>query len=256
MMVKSMLKNNNNSSNYINKFNQFISQINPWRQARLKSYLLESCLKSIMGALLVVISIISLLDYMETSKRSSGVAGASGATIISLVLQKSPSIILVLMPFAFLFGAQFAFISLNRRSELIAMRAAGVSAWRFIWPAASASFFIGILTIAILNPLASIGKQNYDQVMIRLENKMPQISDQGLYLRQGDGKRQVVIRGDNHNPMTATLESASFWVYDIDDQGIPSFIERLDAQSASLRKGVWDLKNVYKSSPGEMRTLL
>jgi lipopolysaccharide export system permease protein len=251
-MVKPMLNYNAGTENNMT-IKKFFNILNPWRNSRLETYLFTSCLKSIGGALLVVISIISLLDYMEVSKNLSGADNVSGLTIIGLVLQKSPSIILILMPFAFLFGSQFAFITLNRRSELIAMRAAGVSAWRFIWPATLASFFIGILTIGIFNPLASLGKQNFDQMMLSLENRLPVQTDQALYLRQGDGKRQVVIRSEGHNPSTANLQKASFWVYDIDDKGIPSFIERLDAQSATLRKGVWDLKNVYKSSPGEGR---
>jgi lipopolysaccharide export system permease protein len=242
---------NDFTNSYYNKLINWAKAINPWQNARLETYLLVSCLRSIIGALLVVISIISLLDYMEISKNLSSVDGVNGLTLIGLVLQKSPSIILVLMPFAFLFGSQYAFITLNRRSELIAMRAAGVSAWHFIYPAALASFFIGILTIGIFNPLASFGKQNFDQTMLKIENKQPVISDHGLYLRQGDGEKQVVIRGESLDHMTATLTSASFWVYNIDDQGTPSFIERLDAQSATLRIGVWDLKKVYKSAPGE-----
>ena len=72
--------------------------------------------------------------------------------ILALTLLKAPSMILLLLPFAFLFGVLAAFVSLNRRSELIAMRAAGVSAWRFIFPAAAAAFVIGIVTVSVLNP--------------------------------------------------------------------------------------------------------
>ncbi|HQR90840.1 MAG TPA: LptF/LptG family permease, partial [Caulobacter sp.] len=72
--------------------------------------------------------------------------------LLYLTILQAPATILVLTPFIFLFGTLGAFVGLNRRSELIAMRAAGVSAWRFILPAAVAAFVIGVLTITLLNP--------------------------------------------------------------------------------------------------------
>lgn len=37
------------------------------------------------------------------------------------------------------------------------MRAAGVSAWRFVLPAAGMAFALGVLTVTVLGPLASAG---------------------------------------------------------------------------------------------------
>jgi lipopolysaccharide export system permease protein len=203
------------------------------------------------GALVIVASIIFLVDYMEISKSLENSTKASGLDILVLLLLKAPNAILILLPFAFLFGSQFAFVSLNRRSELIAMRAAGVSAWRFILPASTMAFVFGILTIGALNPITSWMKHIYDNHLLTLETSRPITSDKAIYLRQGDGKRQVVVRADSRISGTGVLNNVSFWVYAIDEKGIPEFWERVDAGTATLKPGVWELKNVYKSAPGE-----
>jgi len=49
-------------------------------------------------------------------------------------LLKLPDIAQKLLPFAVLLGAIFAFSRMSRNHELVATRAAGVSAWQFLTP--------------------------------------------------------------------------------------------------------------------------
>ena len=57
---------------------------------------------------------------------------------LRLTLLKTPMLVEQTLPFVVLAGAMMAVIGLNRSSELVAMRAAGVSAWRFLAPSAFA----------------------------------------------------------------------------------------------------------------------
>lgn len=225
--------------------------LNPWREHRLESYILKVCITAMAGSLLVVSSIILLIDYMEISKAIENANDVNGLTVLFLLIQKSPSAVLILLPFAFLFGSQFAFVNLNRRSELIAMRAAGVSAWRFILPATAMAFAFGVFTITILNPVTAWMKESYDQTMVKLEGNQDLDPLEAIYLRQGDGKQQVVIRAEKRDLQKGTLIDASFWVYSIDKKEVPRFLERIDAKTANLRLGEWELKDAFKSAPGE-----
>jgi lipopolysaccharide export system permease protein len=96
-----------------------------------------------------------LIAFVDISKNVGTRAEVGFAQLLFLTMLQAPATILVLTPFIFLFGTLGAFVGLNRRSELIAMRAAGVSAWRFIMPAAIAAFVMGVLTLTLLNPLTS-----------------------------------------------------------------------------------------------------
>lgn len=230
-----------------------LNWLNPWRHSRLESYVLKACILMVGSSLLVLACIVCLTDYINISKAFANRSDMSGLTILALIAQKSPSPILDALPFAFLFGTLAAFVSLNRRSELIAMRAAGVSAWRFVTPAAVSAFAFGLLTITVLNPVASALKDNYDRIAAQLDadTQQKKAPDAAIYLRQGDGKSQTVIRATRQDPATGALYNATFWVYNIDANEVPKFVKRIDTQEARLAPGQWRLKNAWEAQPGE-----
>jgi lipopolysaccharide export system permease protein len=227
-----------------------LSYLNPWRHSRIETYVLKACISMFASALVVVSSLIFLMDYIGVSKLGAE-GDLSGIDILLLILQKSPSLILVLLPFAFLFGSIFAFIGLNRRSELIAMRAAGMSAWRFVTPASVLAFAVGILTITVLNPVASQLQENYDRKVKSIQQAAPEaVNRGGIYVRQGGSRKQTVIRAETGSTAEGRLQKVTFWTYDIDDRGVPAFASRVDAQSAVLSPGFWLLRNARESKPG------
>ena len=123
--------------------------------ARLPVYVLARTLMGVGVALGVVASVIVLVDFVEVSRALGGRSDIAFGRLLELAVLKSPSVILLLLPFVFLFGVMGAFVSLNRGHELVAMRAAGQSAWRIIFPAAAAAFLIGLVDVALLNPAAA-----------------------------------------------------------------------------------------------------
>ncbi|CAL4867525.1 hypothetical protein MMA231_01782 [Asticcacaulis sp. MM231] len=225
-----------------------LAYLNPWRTSRLETYILQTCIQAFASALMIVSSLIFLIEYVSISKNLGAKAEVSGLSVIGLMLEKSPGSILVLLPFAFLFGSLFAFVNLNRRSELIAMRAAGVSAWRFVTPAAILAFAFGLLTIGVFNPVASRLSDHYDKVVGKI-NHDADVKDMGaIYLRQGEGSQQIVIRAESQDEVIGHLKGVTFWVYDIDGKQVPVFRKRIDAQEATLRAGFWQLKNAREAS--------
>lgn len=239
-----------NTRHGVNTLKSVLSYLNPWRRSRLETYILSQCLMGTLGALVIVSSIIFLIDYVEISK-SLGQRGDLGSLqIIGLLLLKSPNIILVLLPFAFLFGTLSAFVGLNRRSELIAMRAAGVSAWRFVMPSTLMAGLIGILTITTLNPLATMLSENYERFKNTLESTSTETVSQEIFLRQGEGNVQTVIRA-KAQPSPGKLTDVTFWSYTIDADQTPIFDRRIDAKEAILTKGNWQIRNVREATAGE-----
>ncbi|MDI7774574.1 LptF/LptG family permease [Asticcacaulis sp. EMRT-3] len=219
-----------------------LTHLNPWRKSRLETYILRTCVAMFGTALAIVSCLIFLINYVEISRTVVGNNELSSLSVLGLLLEKSPSVILILLPFAFLFGSMLAFINLNRHSELIAMRAAGVSAWRFILPASVLAFVFGIVTITVFNPVASILSDRYDQVTNPVDATAALKKD--IYLRQGDGNQQMVIRAASQaTDAPGHLNGVTFWIYNIDNKDTPQFDERVDAESAVLNPGHWVLKN-------------
>ena len=95
---------------------------------RLERYVLTRTLMGVGTAFAIIMAVILLVQFVDLS-RSVGVRADVGVTqLFGLTLLKAPGIVILILPFVFLFGGMAAFVGLNRHSELVAMRAAGVSA--------------------------------------------------------------------------------------------------------------------------------
>jgi lipopolysaccharide export system permease protein len=222
-----------------------------WRLSRIERYVVTRTLWAVLAALGVIGALIMLIDFVNVSRTVGVKVEVSAARVLVLTLLKAPNDILLLLPFAFLFGVLGAFVGLNRRSELVAMRAAGVSAWRFIFPAAAAAFLIGVVTILALNPLASWMNGEYEAQAQALASGASQAQTTGVWLRQGDGRTQVVIHARAKPPGGDRLEDVSFFVYTLDDKDRLEFSRLIEAQSAVLHRGFWQLYGAREAGAGE-----
>ncbi|CAN5345383.1 LPS export ABC transporter permease LptG [soil metagenome] len=223
-----------------------------FRLGRIERYVLVQQLRSLGVALAVIGSLVMLIDFVEISRGVGSDMDLSALRILGLVLLKSPAVIVQLLPFVFLFGTLSAFVSLNRRSELIAMRAAGVSAWRFVLPAAGAAVVLGILTVTVIGPLASSGDGLFQRERERISGSVRGSEPaEAVWLREGDEQRQMVIRAARQDRANARLLGVTFFIYTTDTNGRRAFSERLDAPQASLSAGRWRLINAVGAQTGQ-----
>jgi lipopolysaccharide export system permease protein len=223
------------------------------RSGRLETYVLGRTLVGVGAALAVISAVILLVQFVDLS-RSVGVrADVSAADILGLTLLKSPSVIQVLLPFVFLFGAMSAFVGLNRRSELVAMRAAGVSAWRFILPSAYAAFFVGVLTVTAINPVSALLNARFEADRSRIMENYLGDTPKDVWLRQGDDHNQIVIHAKSRDTVAGDvrLRGVTLFVYQKNPTGVPEFKRRLEATEARLRPGFWQLSDVREATAGE-----
>jgi lipopolysaccharide export system permease protein len=221
------------------------------RLTRIERYVLTRTLIGVGGALGVLSAILLLIDFVELS-RTVGVRAreASVVDIFGLTLLEVPAKILQILPFAFLFGVLAAYVNLNRRSELVALRAAGVSAWRFIFPAAGAAIVIGIFTVVVLNPIASALNDTYQQVEQKMVNDGPVVADKSVWLRQSDRRTQIIIRAQSTGSSGVHLREVLLFVYNIDKAGDAHFARRIEADQARLVNRQWILNGVREGDPG------
>lgn len=220
---------------------------------RLERYVMTRTLGGVGAALAVISAVIILVSFVNLSREVAVRADVSLSQLLALTLLQAPATILLLLPFVFLFGAMSAYVGLNRRSELVAMRAAGISAWRFILPSAAVAFLIGSLTVTVLNPLAAAFSARYERDRANLmENYLSDVPDD-VWLRQGDERNQMVIHARARDTVQGTvrLKGVSLFIYQKNKAGIPEFKRRLEAEEARLTPGFWRLTNVREAGAGE-----
>src|SRR5262249_4946115 len=142
---------------------------------------------------------------------------------------------------------------LNRRSELVAMRAAGVSAWRFILPSAAAAFILGVVAIAVINPAAAILNIQFETRRGELMENYLGDTPKDVWLRQGDERNQIVIHARARDTVTGVvrLRGVSMFIYAKNPAGLLSFRRRLEASEARLMSGYWLLRDVQEAAAGQ-----
>lgn len=228
------------------------SPIRRMRLGGIERYVLVQQVRALGMALAVISALVMLIDFVEISRGVGSDVDLSALRILGLMVLKSPAVIIQLLPFVFLFGTLAAYIGLNRRSELIAMRAAGVSAWRFVLPAAGAAFLLGIVTVTALGPAAASADGLFQRERARLSNSASSADTSGaIWLREGEGQRQMVIRAERQDRANARLLGVTFFIYSTDPEGRRVFTERLDAASASLSAGRWRLVDAIGAQTGQ-----
>ncbi|HZK98660.1 MAG TPA: LptF/LptG family permease [Caulobacteraceae bacterium] len=219
---------------------------------RMQTYVLGRTLIGLAAALTVVGSVVILIDFVELSRTVGGRVDLGFFTLLGLTLLKSPAVILILAPFVFLFGCMGAFVSMNRRSELVAMRAAGVSAWRFIFPAAAAAFFIGLAAVTALNPAACFLTGRFEDLRAALTDASGGDGARQVWLRQGDDRNQIVIHARSHDTVgeTVRLRGVSLFIQSVNAAGEVDFSRRIEAAQARLMPGFWRLSEAREALPG------
>lgn len=208
----------------------------------------------IFSTLAGLMILVMLLDTVELTRRTANKSDVSFGNVLEMAFLKAPEMAIRILPFAVLIGAMIALIKLTRRSELVAARAAGVSVWQFLRPGWMVTLVIGILFVTIFNPIASAMLSRFEQLEARhISGKASvlSLSSSGLWLRDfdtaSDTKEERIFHAQSLDQKTITLREVIIFQFQEDSE----FVGRMDAESAKLRHGYWQLKNVILSETGK-----
>jgi lipopolysaccharide export system permease protein len=187
------------------------------------------------------------IDVVDLLNRTAGHNVGSGVVVGMAILQL-PDLGQKLLPFAVLLGGVFAFVRLSRNHELVATRAAGVSAWGFIAPPLAVAMGLGVVAVLAVTPLSARMLAQFSALeakYIKGEASQLAVSENGLWLRQGSASEQSVIHALKVSDQGVRLEDVLVFLYGRNDH----FSGRIDASSAKLRAGAWVLDDAWVSGP-------
>jgi len=217
--------------------------------SRLGRYVIARVVVGILIALVAVLASILLIDLVEQMRTVGTRADVTLWDALRLTLLKTPMLVEQTLPFVVLAGVMMAIIGLNRSSELVAMRASGVSAWRFLAPAAFAGIVIGILTVTLLNPIGAYAFREFESERADELARANDSEGSGVWIRQGSENGQVVIHAETVDPSGSSLQGATFMFFE-EQQETLRFTRRIFAERAVLRPGFWQLTNIVEATPG------
>ena len=216
----------------------------------LSLYIAKRFLLDIGLVFAVLLGLIFLGDLVELIRRGWSKDDVTIWLTIELALLKLPFMAQKISPFSALFGSMLAFVRLTKTQELVVARSAGVSVWQFMLPAITIAVVGGGLIVAFFNPLVSATMSRYETLEadhLRGRASSLAVSSSGLWLRQADEGGQSVIHALRVTGEGTELEDVIIFLYAGEDR----FTGRIDARTAVLEQGYWNLKDALVTAPDQ-----
>jgi len=190
----------------------------------------------------VFLGVLMLFEVVEAMRRFGGRDLGLGA-ILAMAALRVPRTFYQILPLITILSSMALFLGLARSSELVVIRAAGRSALRVMLEPVAVMLVLGALALALLNPMVAAANRAYQDRLAALSDpdQIARISldGQAVWLRQGDGAGQTVIRAQRVDPDGLGFRNVSFLVFARDD-GLP--LRRIEAARARLEPGAWTLE--------------
>jgi lipopolysaccharide export system permease protein len=191
-----------------------------------------------------VFALVVIVDLVELMRANSdGSAGFDA--LVAMALLHAPSVTVSAAPFVVLLSAMLTFAILARNSELVAARAAGLSAWRLVMPVIATAAALGVFTLGFYNPVAAAFAKRFDALEQRAFDRSASrlsVTGDGIWLRQGDSTGQTVIRAQAASPALDRLDGVTVFRFGPEDR----LEARISAESAVLEPGRWRLEAVRR----------
>ncbi len=223
----------------------------------LSFYIGRHFLLTILATILVMLVIVELIELLELVRRTAdSVRPITLGLLLEMTLLKLPTTAEKIYPFAVMIGGMITLSRLTRSSELVVARAAGVSVWQFLLPGVAMVMLLGMLIVAVINPIAASTIGLYDRLEAKYitgKASVLSVSPSGLWMRQSDTDpiafrnttaNEYIIHAVRMDQTTYTLETVMILLFDAAHR----FVGRIDAPSAQLMTGEWRMRDAVLST--------
>ena len=198
-----------------------------------------------VGLLAFFVIVLQALDLLNRSETILAAEGATSESIIRYILLRAPEIISQFTPFAALLAIVITLSALNLSSEIVIMRAAGMSAHRVLAP-------IG----ACCGAIATLHFAYHELVVVNGSEQLAywDANDFAVGLKEDTSTRtniRVTYEGQIISAVAAArigdaVQLTDVNIYNLDDQGLVRSVT--EARKAIYTDGAWRLSDVREAS--------
>ena len=215
----------------------------------LRFYIGMRFLMMMVGALVVCMSLIFMIDMVELLRQSRNAAAVTVWQLMWIGFLRMHTFTEILIPFAVLVGSIGALMSLSRKSELAVMRAGGMSVWQFLRPGLTVALLLGVVSIAVYNPLATQAAETAEKLISDAFGNETSFlkSGAGNWLRQDGENGQSVLTARSVTDQGLALAGVTAFHYNRSGK----FTAHIRAERAVLVNGYWELSRAAIARPGQ-----
>jgi lipopolysaccharide export system permease protein len=209
----------------------------PSRQLAL--YAARLFLTRSLAVLVMLVLVLMTLDLLGESGKILKVPSNGEAELWRYISLRVPLLISRFLPFSVLLGALIAFASLNQHSEVVSMKAAGLSAHQILAPMVVASLGVAVLLFAF-NELVVVKAARTVNVWTDADyNPIPPSSGilSNVWIRDGDDivRARIVVGQGNQTRLQGVI---------IFERERGALVRVVDANRAEQVPGGWRLDNI------------
>jgi len=209
----------------------------PSRQ--LAFYAAKLFLTRSFAVLIALVLVLMTLDLLGESSKILKVPGNGEAELWRYVSLRVPLLISRFLPFSVLLGALIAFAGLNQHSEVVSMKAAGLSAHQILAPMIAASVAVAVALFVFNETVVIQSTRTVDAWSDADYEPIPPQSDilSNVWIRDGSDLVRAKLVGGRG----ATTQIRGVTIYDREGGALARVI---DADRGDQVPGAWRLQNI------------
>ena len=204
----------------------------------LYKYFTKDIFKYFLLALFSLMILIFFIDIIELFRRSSNKVGVDHLVeadifdILVMALLKISGNIQKILPFAVLIGSISCFNQWRKKNYYIVCKTSGISLWKILSPILISFFLIGLISIIILNPFATLLNNKYENLQNLFFGQKSlntfSFDSKGFWIKQNSDESYLLINANKINENLNTIYNVNIFVYDYDK----NFKKRIYAKRA------------------------
>lgn len=209
---------------------------------RIYRYILTNFLRSVLLTALFLMAILFLVDVIDQFGKIVRFNGTFFEALILSII-RIPIILVNYLPLILLIASLICFLNLSRNSELVIVRAMGISIPNAIIVPLLSGFIIGLLIITIFNPILTKARTVAENYLNRFQQTETALivyqSPDGTWIKDRQNEEDRFMRYSQY-------DSAQEIFYDVEIFAISANQKSriYEAQSASLKDGILELRDV------------
>ncbi|MDX8408114.1 MAG: LptF/LptG family permease, partial [Mariprofundaceae bacterium] len=205
-------------------------------------WIFTGCLKRALGTMAALLAIYAIIEAFDKARYLG--RGLDAGLLIEYLLLKCPFMISEFMPIIVLIAASIYLVELSRHQEVVAVRAAGLGINKLLTPLLAVALLASVFSFTIGEWVTPATNARLDVIeQVHIQHKKP--ASHGVQWLK-DGHRFFRL-----TPLDAN--QYSLMLLETDAQG--GWKKRMDAARASFADGVWQLHDVYVSTPTASKTM-
>ena len=218
----------------------------------LTRYTLSRFIMIFLAVLITLTAIILLFDLVELLRQAAKRENVAFFDILTLALLKSPQMIHIIFPFVVLISGMIFFLLFNRFSELIVMRAVGMSAWNVLSPLCILVFLLGLIDIMAFSPISAKTARRYERLeeRIGLTSSSPfKWTEDGFWWRENFSNGTLVIRSSQVHQKNGKISLENVSILDLSKQDL--YRQHIESTTAYLAEGKLIIPEAFVIDPKE-----